>query len=268
MKKGLNQCSALPQGLSRREQFERTKKAGFEGIEFDITEPLKTVEINEIKDLAGEFELPVTSLMSSLSWQYHLTSNDVNDREQAKEIVKNLIYTAKELEADTVLLVPGVVDENVTYTEAYNNALNSLMELKPYIEEMKVDVGIENVWNKFLTSAFEMRDFIDKIDCEYVGSYFDIGNVLINGYPEYWIEILGKRIKKVHIKDFKTNAGGGGYFGFVDLGAGDVNWTRVMEALRKIGYDDYISCEVATYDVCPQTSLENMSRVFDEILKQ
>lgn len=265
MKKGLNQCG-LPQGLTRREQFERAKKAGFEGIEFDINEELPQSEVDEIKSLIKEFELPVTSLMAGSLWQYNLTSNDENNRNKAKELIKYIITLAKELGADTVLVVPGVVNEDVTYNEAYENAYNSLIEMKPFIEKMQIYVGIENVWNKFLTTAYEMRDFIDKIDCEYVGAYFDIGNVLINGYPEYWIEILGKRIKKVHIKDFKTNAGGGGFFGFVDLGAGEVNWTRVMDALRKIGYDDYLSCEVVPYGFCPQTYLENMSRIFDDIL--
>ena len=266
MKKGLNQAAALPEGLSYREQFKMTKQAGFQGIELNLMSKLSSEELEEIKSLSKEFCLPVISLMSGLHWQYHLTSNNLDNRMRAQEIVKELIISAKELGADTILVVPGMVDENVTYLEAYDNALQSLMELKPFIEEMKIHVGIENVWNKFLTTAFEMRDFIDKIDCKYVGAYFDVGNVMVNGYPEYWTEILGDRIKKVHIKDFLPNAGAGGFFGFVDLGEGDVKWDRVMTALRKVGYDDYITCEVSSHNLCPQIALENMSRVTDEII--
>lgn len=266
MKKGLNQAAALPAEWTRREQFERTKQAGFEGIELNLMSELTPEEMEDIKSLSKEFELPVLGLMSGLHWQYHLTSNDAENRKRAQEIVKELILAAKELGADTILVVPGVVDENVTYLEAYDNALGAMLELKPFIEEMKINVGIENVWNKFLTTAFEMRDFIDKIDSPYVGSYFDAGNVMINSYPEYWVEILGKRIKKVHIKDFMPASGGGGYYSFVDLGAGEVNWSRLMSALKKVGYDDYITCEVAYHKLCPQTSINQMSKTLDEIL--
>ncbi|MCI8332157.1 MAG: sugar phosphate isomerase/epimerase [Clostridiales bacterium] len=266
MKKGLNQGFALPKGISHREEFEMTKKAGFEGIEFNITDPFTADELAEIKALSKEFGIPVLSLVSDLHWQYHLTSNDPADRKRAQEITKELVTQAKELGADSVLVVPGTVNENVTYVEAYNNALNALIELKPFLEEMKVNVGIENVWNKFLITAFEMRDFIDAVDCPYVGSYFDAGNVAINAFPEYWIEILGKRIKKVHIKDFRACDSGGVLSTFVDLGEGDIRWDRVMKALREVGYDDYITCEVAYHKICPQTSLDNMSRTLDEIL--
>lgn len=267
MKKGLNQAAALPAGWTRREQFQRTKQAGFEGIELNLMPELTSEELEEIKSLSKEFELPVLGLMSGLHWQYHLTSNDADNRRHAQDIVKKLIVQAKELGADTVLVVPGVVDENVTYLEAYDNALNAILELKTFIEEMKINVGIENVWNKFLTTALEMRDFIDKIDCPYVGAYFDAGNVMINAYPEYWIEILGKRIKKVHVKDFKMISGGGTLQSFTDLGAGEINWNRVMKALKEIDYDDYITCEVEYHKLCPQVSIENMSKMLDEILK-
>ncbi len=266
MKKGLNQGFSLPKGISHRQEFEMTKEAGFEGIEFNLTNPFTDAEIEEIKALSKEFDLPVLSLVSDLHWQYHLTSNNVADRERAKDIVKELVTQAKALGADTVLVVPGTVNEDVTYVEAYNNALGALRDLKPFIEENKVNVGIENVWNKFLITAFEMRDFIDAVDCPYVGSYFDAGNCMINSYPEYWVEILGKRIKKVHIKDFVPCSGGGVLETFVDLGEGQLRWDRLMAALRAVGYDDYITCEVAFHKICPQTSLNNMSKTLDEIL--
>src|SRR5659263_668632 len=95
------------------------------------------------------------------------------------------------------------------------------------IWSFKNDIGLENVWNKFLLSPIEMRDFIDKIDSSYVGAYLDVGNVINTGYPEQWIRILGKRIKKVHFKDFRKSVGT--LSGFVDLLAGDVDYPEVMK---------------------------------------
>ena len=103
-------------------------------------------------------------------------------------------------------------------------------------------IGIENVWNKFLLSPLEMRDFIDKIGSDYVGSYFDVGNVVYSGYPEQWIHILGKRIRKVHFKDYRCNPGGLNCF--VDLLSGDVNWRAVRQAFADIGYDGWAAGEM------------------------
>jgi len=109
-------------------------------------------------------------------------------------------------------------------------------------KKFKVYIAVENVWNKFLLSPLEMRKFIDEIGSEYVVSYFDVGNVLISGYPQDWIHILGKRIKKIHIKDFKTEIGN--ITGFVNLLEGDVNWQAVISALKEINYDNYVVAEL------------------------
>lgn len=140
----------------------------------------------------------------------------------AKEIVKKMLEFASYLDVDTILVIPGTVDvffnprvEVIPYDVAYERAFEVIKECIPVAEEYKVTIGLENVWNKFLLSPLEFRDFVDKFNSEYVGAYFDVGNVLLTGYPEHWIRILNKRIKKVHIKDFRTSVGN--VNGFVDL---------------------------------------------------
>jgi L-ribulose-5-phosphate 3-epimerase len=167
--------------------------------------------------------------------------------------------------------VPGLVgadfipDGEVTeYDVAYDLALEAFMELKEYAEEVKVNIGLENVWNKFLLSPLEMRDFVDKIDSPYVGVYFDVGNVVSTGYPEHWIKILGKRIKKVHFKDFRVSVGN--INGFVDLLSGDVNYPAVMEQFRKVGYDDYVIAEMGVYKNYPDQTIYTTSIAMDRIL--
>ena len=117
-----------------------------------------------------------------------------------------------------------------------------MKELAPDAEAAGVVIGLENVWNKFLLSPLEMRDFLDKVGSDYVKAYFDIGNVVVNGYPEHWIRILGSRIARVHVKDFRTIVGN--INGFVDLLGGDVNFPEVVKALREVGYDSYLTAEM------------------------
>ncbi len=231
------------------------KKAGFDGIELSLNENGETSldsseqELLTIKNYAKSINLEIHSVATGLYWSYSMTSNDQSECEKAIAIAKVQITMAKTLGANSVLIVPGAVGvdfvegrEPIQYDIAYDRAINAIKEIAPIAKLFEVNIGIENVWNKFLTSPLEMRDFIDKIDSPYVGAYFDVGNVLINGYPEHWINILGKRIVKVHFKDYLRAAGG--LSGFVDLLAGDVNWVAVMKAFNDIGYDGWVTAEM------------------------
>ena len=136
--------------------------------------------------------------------------------------------------------------EVVPYDVCYERATEAVRRLVPIAEQLGVALSLENVWNKFLLSPLEMRDFIDGFKSDMVGSYFDAGNVLQTGYPDQWIRILAGRIKRVHIKDFKKSVGT--VDGFVDLLEGDVDLAGVKNCLDDIGYDGYVTAEVLPYE--------------------
>ncbi|MGI6706195.1 MAG: sugar phosphate isomerase/epimerase family protein [Clostridia bacterium] len=276
MKKGINVWS-FPGAMNLTECMELAKKAGFEGIEpaFNETGELSLEssekEILEIRKRAEDIGIPLTSLATGLYWSYSLTSEQKAVREKAKDIVRKQLEAAALLGVDTILVVPGVVGvdfmpgaEVVEYDKAYDYALEALQELAKDAQDAGVSIGVENVWNKFLISPLEMRNFIDKVGSEYVGAYFDVGNVISTGYPEHWIKILGKRIKKVHFKDYRRAVGT--IAGFVDLLAGDVNYPKVIEELEAIGYDDYVIAEMGVYAHYPEQSVWNTSKAMDVIL--
>jgi len=251
--------------------MEQAKKAGFEAIELAVAEKGELSldstkeDVGRIVQTAKEAGIELSSLATGLFWDYSLSSSSDKVRDKARRIVKKMLELASYLGVDTILVVPGAVAEVVSYDIAYKRSLESLRECVPTAERYKVSIGIENVWNKFLLSPLEMRDFIDQVESEYLGAYFDVGNALLTGYPEHWIRILGKRIKKVHIKDFKVSIGNAN--GFCDLLEGDVNWAVVMKALREIGYSDYITAEmVPAYSQHPEALLCNTSRSMDFIL--
>ena len=253
MKKGINIWS-FPQGTVR-ENLELAKRAGFEGVELalngegELSIASTEAEILEVKKAADDLGLSLYSLSCGLCWDYRLSDDDPTLRQKAKDMIKKQLETAKILGADTILVIPGVVnvefscpEKKVAYDVVYERALAGLNDLKSYAESLQVSIGLENVWNKFLLSPIEMRDFIDKIGSDYVGSYLDVGNTVYCGYPEDWVRILGKRIKKVHFKDYRMQAGG--LHGFVDLLAGDVDYPEVIKAFGEIGYDGWVSAEM------------------------
>lgn len=276
MKKGISIWSFKDKPL--KQNFEIAKKAGFEGVEVALAESgeinLNTTEkeLIEIKKQAKESGIELYSVASGLYWDYSLTDDNQSVREKGKDIIKKQLDTAKILGCDTILVIPGAVGIDfipnkpvVDYQLAYERSFKAVNELKHYAEKLKVSIGLENVWNKFLVSPIEMKDFIDKIGSEYVGSYLDIGNVLYNGYPEQWVKILGKRIKKVHFKDYRKAAGG--LHGFVDLLAGDVNYPEVIRALNEINYNGWVSAEmIPSYTYYGDTIIQNTSNAMDKIL--
>lgn len=276
MKKGINIWS-FPQG-SVKDSLTLAKDAGFEGVELaiggegELTLTTSESDIKKVKDIADDLGMSLYSLSCGLCWDYRLSDDDPMMRQKAKDMIKKQLETAKILGADTILVVPGVVnaefampEKKVRYDVCYDRALEGINELKGYAEELKVNIALENVWNKFLLSPMEMRDFIDKVDSEYVGSYFDVGNTLYCGYPEDWVRILGKRIKKVHFKDYRVQAGG--LHGFVDLLAGDVDYPEVMKAFNEIGYNDWVSAEmIPNYKHHTEAIIYNTSLAMDKIL--
>lgn len=276
MKKGINIWSFPVAPI--KDNLMLAKDAGFEGVELAIDGSgelsIDTCEkdILKIKDVADGIGLSLYSLSSGLCWDYRLSDDDKAVRERAKYIIKKQIDAAKLLGADTVLVIAGSVNVSfshpevrVPYDVVYGRALEGISELSEYAKEMEINIGLENVWNKFLLSPLEMRDFIDKINSPYVGSYLDVGNTLYCSYPEDWVRILGKRIKKVHFKDYRLEAGG--LHGFVDLLAGDVDYPEVVKALGEVGYDGWVSAEmIPNYKHHTETIIYNTSFTMDKIL--
>ena len=276
MKKGINIWSFPNQPL--KDSFAIAKDAGFEGVEpalaLDGEISLTTSErdLMAIARCANDMGLEMYSLSSGLYWDFWLNDSDRAKSDKAKDIVRRQLECAKALGCDTILVIPGSVNAEFAapgkvedYATAYDRSLEAMCELKESAEEYKVSIGLENVWNKFLLSPLEMRDFIDKIGSDYVGAYFDVGNTALTGYPEQWIKILGKRIKKVHFKDFRREVGN--LDGFVDLLAGDVNYPAVKAALDGIGYDGWVSAEmIPSYKHYSEAIIYNTSYSMDKIL--
>ena len=275
MKKSINAWS-VPNHIAFAEMFCDISTAGFDGIELNLDKENSSghsLTMNtgkdtfaEINRLIVEYNLPVVSISTSL-FGSRLGSDDKAVRESGKDIIRKQLECAADLGADSILIVPGGMSENITLLHAYENSLTAIEELKPEIEAAKINIGLENVWNGFFTSPFDMKSFIDSLDCAYIGAYFDVGNVIAFSYPEYWIEILGKRIRKIHVKDFKRtssiNSGGT----FVNLLEGDVNWSKVISALHAAGYDGYLTAELSMMPECPKYLYQITSNALDVIIK-
>jgi L-ribulose-5-phosphate 3-epimerase len=242
------------------------KKAGFEAIELDMVRedgPLTWTttesEARAVRRIVEGEGLKLASLALGGGWQHPLSDNDPNIAQEGVDAIRKGIDIANWLGVDCVLIVPGSATPDVSYELVYERTREKLVSLIGHAAGAGVTMGLENVWNKFLLSPMEMRDYIDSCDSEWIQVYLDVGNMLLYGYPEQWIRILGDRTKKVHFKDFKADTG------FVGLLEGDVNWPEVMKAFAEVGYDGPCSVEVPCYQHHWEASLHVISMQMDYI---
>jgi hexulose-6-phosphate isomerase len=272
MLKGINQW-CFPKGTPIAQVFEHSQKAGFDAVELNlelpgspgITTESTVRELEEIGRMARSYNIQLRSISCGLMGQNSLSSSDPEVRRRGIELVKKQIEIANLLGMDTALLVPAFVnDVETAYDEAYQRSQEALHELAQTAERNKVHIGIENVWNKFLYSPLEMARYIDEINSPYVGAYFDVGNVVNFGFPEQWIRILGHRIRKVHVKDFRRSVGTA--YGVVTLLSGDVNWIEVRKALQEIDYKDTLTAELSPYASAPFQLVYDTARHLDVII--
>ena len=256
------------------EAMQQAKGLGFDAIELCIaadgvlTHNTTQAECENIAAAAEKIGIEISSVASGQSWAWSPSANDPNIRKKIIDFTAKALQITKWMGTDAYLLVPGTVDvffnpdsEVIPYDLCYERASEAVKQLIPVAEETGVAIGIENVWNKFLLSPLEMRDFIDSFNSEMVTAYFDIGNVLLTGYPDQWIRILGKRIKRVHVKDFKHNVITDE--AFVNLLEGDVDFDAVLKALEEVGYDGYVTAEILfSEESGPEKTAKAMKKIF------
>ena len=257
MKKGI--CLFSLPGETPEERFRNAREYGFEGVEVGTLR--SEAERQEIKGLSDRYGVPVSSVMNSDHWQYPLSDPDPAVVRRSLAGLEASIETADSLGIDTVLVVPGIVTADASYEEVYRRSAEAIRQILPLAEEKGVYLALENVWNKFLLSPIEFASYVDSFGSEFLAAYFDVGNILLYGYPHQWIRTLGQRIRRVHIKGFEVEG-----FKWTYLMEGSVDWRSVVAALREIGYDNYVTAELPVDENDSLGRLKEISTDMDEIL--
>lgn len=245
------------------EKFALLRECGFDGVELDSPSDVKTDELLAAKKATG---IEVEGTVDSVHWSKTLGDPDENVRAEGRAGLERAIADCAAWGGTSVLLVPAVVNEKVSYDAAWERSTAEIKKVLAKAEAAKVRIAIENVWNNFLLSPLEAARYVDQFNSPWVGWHFDVGNVINYGWPEQWIRILGNRILKLHIKEYSRQKRNdqGLWKGFdVELGEGDNRWPEVVKALREVGYDGWACAEVGGGG---KQRLLDVSRRMDRIL--
>ena len=243
------------------EQFRAMKEAGFEGVE-----PMGGMDRDEVLAALKATGLQAASVCCHTHWAKPLSAPDEMTRKIGLWGLTESLHDARAYGATSVLLVPGVARNGVTYQECFERSIVEIRKAIPVAKETGVKIAIENVGNDFIMSPEQAVEYLDAINSEWVGWHFDIGNAGRVGPAERWIQVLGKRILKIHIKDYSATANP------ADKGKtrpklldGDTNWPAVMKSLDNAGYSGWAISEQPSNQAADVETARDLAQRMDRI---
>lgn len=274
MKKSIGD-NEIPQGWSFERGLELIKKAGFDGVELWLGDvpwfqmSTTDAEVSALRRKVTNAGLVVSNVSTGLHWKCSLSDRDPKVRQQGIRIVERQIETARLLGTDAILVVAGLVTEEIPYNEVYRRSLDAMQELGPKAARAGVKIGCENCNSeqKFLLSPGEFLQFLKDVNHPSVGLHLDVGNIHDTGFAEQWIEIFGPRITRIHVKDTMKKRGRCGDSVYTNIFLGDNNWAAIRAALAKVGYDGWLVAEMERrYRFAPDQQFYDTSAAMDRVI--
>ncbi|MBI4626451.1 MAG: sugar phosphate isomerase/epimerase [Verrucomicrobia bacterium] len=264
LKKALMLNTFPGKALPVMQQFEMLKQAGWDGVE-----PRSHLNQDEVLRARDATSLGIPSVTCGTHSRM-LAQPNPTAQKAGVDGIQQALRDAKRYGASSILVVPGLVNESITYAQNYERTRAGIRACLPLAEELGVTMAIENVWNNFLLSPMEAARYVDEFQSKAVGFHLDIGNLMYLGWPEQWIRTLGPRIAKIHVKEFsrkKMNEEGLRQGFQVEYLAGDNNWPAIMKALDEVGYRGWGIAEPAyrPAGVEPAERLKQVAEKLDQI---
>jgi L-ribulose-5-phosphate 3-epimerase len=275
MKKSIGD-NLIPRGTRLEDGLQLIKRAGFDGVELWLGDQpwfqMKSTDA-DVRDLYRKVKdagLVVSSVCNTLDWEENVTSRDPRKREAAFRHIERQLETARMFDTDAILVVAGLVTEEIPYNEVYARCVESLKTLSAKAQAARVKIGVENCCaeQKFLLSPREFSLFLDDVNSPWVGIHMDVGNIHDTGFAEQWIEILGPKITRIHVKDVMKHRGRcGNQSVYTNLFLGDNNWTAIHNAIKKVNYDGWIIAEMeARYHYAADQQFFDTSVAMDRLI--
>jgi len=245
------------------DKMKTIKAAGFEGVE--MMGQMNHAEVLKARDETG---LEIPSVCCERHWKLPLSHPDPKVRADGLADLQQTLRDANAYGAGSVLLVPGIVNQDVSFDDCWKRSIEQIRLAIPLAGELGVKISVENVWNNFITTEDQAVRYLDELNSPWVGWHFDCGNVIRYGDPMAWIKALGKHINRVHIKEYSRDRAmrsGDVWKGFnVALLEGANNWPGIIKTFTEVGYSGYLITEQGGGDT--PAGLRNLRESLEKII--
>lgn len=232
------------------QEIEEIGRLGFDYVELTFDPPEATPQklLNQkrsIRELLNQYEIGITGHLPTFVW-----TSDLYDSLRKASIQENLeaMEASAELGINKLVLHPGYITGMGKFVmdKAKGYGLKSIETLLKKATSLGMTICIENMFPQasFLTQPQEFQEVFESFP--EIRLALDIGHANLGGDRNSAIEFIqryGYRIGHIHAND---------NFGKEDnhlpIGAGLIDFERIIKALKQTSYDETITLEVFSRD--------------------
>ncbi|WP_270087721.1 sugar phosphate isomerase/epimerase family protein [Sphingobacterium sp. SYP-B4668] len=225
----------------RAETLETTIRriAGLGYTKLEIAGTPEQYDTKQVRQLLQQYNISCWGSVTLMLGERNLLAKDEAQRARSVQYVKDVVRMVKELEGTMVSVVPGTVGKIVAEArpeEEWQWAVDSLKEIYDYAEESDILLGIEPI-NRFETYFINRGDQA-LVLAEAVGPKCGVclDSFHMNMEESDIYEAIRRtkgRLVGFHVADNNRMA----------PGMGHLDWARIVNTLREIGYDEVLSVE-------------------------
>ena len=251
--------------LAFKEDFEESIKKvadlGFDGAELAVRNP-KDLKVEDVIKIIKENNLEVPAIGTGQAYgEEGLSFSDSDEviRKMAVERINDQIVFASNFNAQVIIgLIRGNVEESVGRAEAEEWTIDCLRECTEFAKEYNIRLTLEPVnryESNFINTLNEGIEFIKRVGASNLGLLADTFHMNIEEISIYDSIIQAKNyITHVHFADSNRWA----------PGCGHIDFKKVIETLKKINYQGYVSAEILPLpdpNSCARLTIEHLNKI-------
>ena len=227
------------------ETIRRLARIGYDGIEIGCAAPhawpayLNAARRKEIKWMLDSEGITPVSLLPAPGGGPGFNPASVlpEERRATLEHYKEVVDLAADLGAGLVLYVAGWYSFGVSQQDAWNWSRESLTAVAQYAQDKGITIAVEptSADSNLIDTADEALALMRESGQNNVGVMFDTYHALYrNEVSADYVRTMGDALLHMHASDDDR----------LPPGEGSVDWLGVMQALKDINYDGYITMEI------------------------
>jgi sugar phosphate isomerase/epimerase len=213
------------------------------------------------------FMMHAVSDPRQLYWHPSWIEPDPNYRQVRILHTKRALTLAKELGAKCITTEPGgPVEPGASWSAALKLFVEMIKPVAEHAEKEGVLLLVEPEPGLLIETADQFEEFMKHIDSPAIGLNFDIGHhYCVKDDPASTIERLAKYVRHIHLEDIAATR----VHHHLIPGEGAIDFAAVLRAIRKIGYQGWITIELYPYvddpDHAARTARERILKIASAI---